>query len=422
MEEILLVAVAIVLVVLWFALKWLVIGVWTAIRSAWNGLTGETARRKKREDDARRAEEECQQRERERQRERRQAKQRQQQRFRTENSTIFAGITYLLSTCRAPVEEMIRAVRAIEGESMEVEPKTQIWTDIGFILASFSKTGGMDGAYIETLWSEVTREIEPPHIDGVPALSHFTNRGVKQLGLIVLLKEYDRLQSTILSSQAASTYLGIVSAVRTRCDGSLSAKIVADEYFRLLSPYIQDEGGSGYATNSSPSTSSPKSVCTKCAKYFAVLGLALGVSEAEVRQKRRAWAEVLHPDQLSSKSDKARDVAEQQLKGINEACDRILTCPCRAKVRSNATEGEPPQAPHHSHQSTSEATAKKTTAHQPSSASSSTEGKEEMRKHGYKVRSEQDLIDAIDGTRRKVDESTRRIQEFVEQLKNRGRP
>jgi hypothetical protein len=296
----------------------------------------------------------------EHERKRRQAEARERGRFRTENSKVFTGIAGLLSTCRAPAVEIMRAARAIEGTDIEVEPKTVIWTDIGFILASFRSTGSADDAYIEKLWEEVTRRIKPPDANIhcffestdttndansdklweefgnifrptdkiAPFLSGVPNRGVKQLRMILVLADYDKVQGTNLSSRAASTYLSIVSAVAAHCDGSLAAKMVADKYAELLGPYIHDNGGNGYAESSTSSVGSQKPVCQKCAKAFGVLGLPLGASKAEVRQKRRAWAEVLHPDQLSSKSEKARDAAELQLKCINEACDQILRCRC----------------------------------------------------------------------------------------------
>jgi hypothetical protein len=281
----------------------------------WNGLTGETARRREREQEARREEGERQQRQRERQRERQQAEARERKRFCTENSEVFAGIADLLSTCREPALEVMSAAGAIEGRDIEMDPKTLVWTDVGFILASFSHVGtSLGDAFIKKLWSELTREIKPPDLDGEPPLSVIKNRGVKQLGMILFLAEYDKQQGTTLSAKAASTYLSIVSAVSNHCEGSVAAKIVAGKYIELLRPYIGEH------------KSNRASLCGICDRAFELIGLSLDASLGDVRQKRRAWAEVLHPDQLGSKSERARDAAEQQLKTINSACDHILRC------------------------------------------------------------------------------------------------
>jgi hypothetical protein len=104
--------------------------------------------------------------------------------------------------------------------------------------------------------------------------------------------------------------------------------MVADEYVRLLRPYIHESGGRGYAGNSdaSGSHSNRKPACEKRNKAFGLLDLSLDALPDDVREKRRAWAEVLHPDQLGSKREGARKAGEEQLKTINSACDHILQC------------------------------------------------------------------------------------------------
>lgn len=325
-----LIAAAIALFLLWLLLTTIWEFLTELVANLWNGLTGETARRKKRQEEARKEEEERQQRQRERQQKRQQAEARKRQRFRAENREVFTGIRNLLSTCAAPAVEIMRAAGAIEGKDFERDPKLVVWLDVGFILASVSRTGsGID--YIDKLWEEVTRAIRPPAVDGLPSLNVVPNRAVEQLGLVFLLAEYDKQRGTILTSKAASTYHSIVSAVYDHCDGSLAAKMVADKYAELLSPYIHESGGNGYAGNSSSSAgsnSNRKSVCRKCIEDYGLLGLPVGASKDEVGQKRRDCADVLHPDKLGGKSERARDAAEQQLKIINAACDRILRCRC----------------------------------------------------------------------------------------------
>ncbi len=333
MGEILLGVLAVVAVVLWLLVKkmWEVMS--EIVADLWNDMTGETARKKIREENARKEEEERQQRQRERQQKRLQAEIAKRQHFRAENRGVFTGIRHLLSTCAPPAVEIMRAAGAIEGEDFERDPKLVVWTDIGFILASFNRTDSAGNAYIETLWEEVTRTIRPPDVDGVPPLSVFENHGVKQLGMVSLLANYDKLQGTTLSSKAASTYLSIVPAVSNHCDGSLAAKIVADTYIELLSPYIHDSGGNRYAGNSSSSAggnSNRKSVCEKCNKAFKLLDLPLGASDKEVKSKKRAFAELLHDDRLGAMSDSARRIAQEQHKNVNEACDHILTCRVRS--------------------------------------------------------------------------------------------
>jgi hypothetical protein len=368
MEEILVVVLGVALYLLWLLLAATCKFIIRIVSSIWNDLTGETARGKIREENARKEEEERKQRERELQRERRQEESRERKRFRTENSEVFAGIADLLSTCAVPVVEILRAEGAIEGKDFELNPKHVVLVDVESILAAFSKSGSTGDAYIATLWQELTRLIEPSDVKGVPPLSGVPNRGVKQLSMVVFLAKYDKQRGTDFTSKAASTYHSIVSAVYGHCAGSLATKMVADRYIELLSPYIHGSGGNGYAGNSSSSASSQsnrKSVCAECVKGYQLLDLPFGASKDEVKQKRDALAQVLHSYHTGGMSKRTRDTAEEQLKSIIAAYSHIRNC------RFSGINGsEPPPAPH---QSTSATTAGDKTGHQPSPASSSDE-------------------------------------------------
>jgi hypothetical protein len=292
LEEVLLIVAGLLLVALWYGIKWSVIGLYCLVTWPWR------AKRQKAEEEERRKHEAASQRNdakrKRNEQEAEEERQRAQREFRDKHKEIFSGISDLLSSCRAPALEIIRAASALNGANAGIDPTVLVWMDVGRILACFSRAVGHTEAYIDRLWSEVTSQIRPHHGDGVPELSRFTDQGVEQLGMIVCLKEYDKRQGTAFSSRAASTYLAIVSAVATHCDGSLAAKLVADEYIRILSPYIRDDGRSGYARNSNGSgnTSARKSVCEKCRAALELLGLPLDTSLGEVRSERRAWVEV----------------------------------------------------------------------------------------------------------------------------------
>jgi hypothetical protein len=330
MEEILLIVFGLALYLVWLLVAAICKFIFRVVANMWNGLTGETARRQIRKEEARKAEEERQQRQRERQRQRQEAEARKRKQFCAENREVFAGIANLLSTCRAPAIEIMRAIGALQGKELEADPKHVIWLDVGYILASVRRTGS-GTEYIDKLWEEVTRAIKPPNVDGLPSLDVVPNRGVEQLGLVSLLAEYDTQRGTDFTSKAASVYRRIVTAVCGHCDGSLAAKMVADKYAELLSPYIHDSGENGNAGRSAStagSHSNRKLVCEKCVKGYQLLDLPVRASEDEVKSKRRALQEVLHPDHLGDRSKRVRDIAEQQLKSINAACDQILGCRC----------------------------------------------------------------------------------------------
>jgi len=132
-----------------------------------------------------------------------------------------------------------------------------------------------------------------------------------------------------LNSHAASTYVAIVSKVSSHCGASLAVKLVTEAYIERLRPHLHGGDGNGQAGRSNSSAGSQpnrKPTCEKCIKAYQLLDPAFGASEDEVKSKRRALAEVLHPDHLGGKSEGARHAAEQQLKSINAACDHVLQC------------------------------------------------------------------------------------------------
>jgi hypothetical protein len=81
--------------------------------------------------------------------------------------------------------------------------------------------------------------------------------------------------------------------------------------------------------------------------YFAVLGLPRSATNEEIRDARRRWAGLIHPDLQRDK-----EFAEERLKRINEACD-VLTDPqrrarwesARAAYEREAAQPSPPQSP-----------------------------------------------------------------------------
>jgi hypothetical protein len=157
-------------------------------------------------------------------------------------------------------------------------------------------------------------------------------------------------------------------------------------------------------------------VCEECNRALSLLDLPLGASSEDVNSKKRAFAELFHDDRLGAMSENARRIAKEQHQSINEACSHILTCPVRTQLRGGINGSEAPQAPH---QSTSETREQEKTEHRPPSASASGEIELARQEHGHKVLTEQERIDALDATRRKVDETTKEIHDFLEQMKGR---
>jgi hypothetical protein len=144
-------------------------------------------------------------------------------------------------------------------------------------------------------------------------------------------------------------------------------------------------------------------------KHYATLGVRSDATPEEVKQAYRDLAKVWHPDRFDGGDTRLKLKAEEQLKVINEAHDRIQRFQLTLK-QDNINGSEPSPA-------SRQTTVGETTEHHPSHATSSDEIKVEMQEHAHKVPTDEELIEAIDATRRRVDASTKRMEEFLEQMK-----
>ena len=190
-------------------------------------------------------------------------------------------------------------------------------------------------------------------------------------------------------------------------------RLFGDDYFNWPDKFKKGSGSSGEAGYAGES-SNRNSVCEKCDKAFGLLDLPLGASNEEVNSKKRAFAELFHDDRLGAMSETARRIANEQHQSVNEACSHILTCSVRAKLKGDIKGSEPPPT---TRQSTRAATAGEKTDHRPAPASASSKSQLSTQENGHKVLTEQERIDALDATRRKVDETTNEIRDFLEHMK-----
>jgi len=109
-------------------------------------------------------------------------------------------------------------------------------------------------------------------------------------------------------------------------------------------PHIKD-GGAGSANYSFGSRNARSAFCEKCASAYRLLDLSHGASREEVKLKKWAFAELFSADRLRTMSEQARQLAEEQHKSINAACDQILRCPDCTRLRDDLNGSEWRPAP-----------------------------------------------------------------------------
>ena len=355
--------------------------------------------------------------------------------FEREHCDTIETIKEFVSSCRQPLEDALRGTSVLSGDTL-VNANEAILMDIYQFSMRLQRANGtycLDAP--EHLLKAICCVVEPKLItasdwemlmcDLYPTLaSQDTASPLRLPGVVSMLATYDGHAGTQLASKAAVTYRTVLLSFAALLNDSIAVKMVVDEYLTVLKPHIKG-GGAGTAESSSTSTASESS--DGISKDYATLGVRSGATPEEVKQAYRDLAKVWHPDRFDGGDTRLKQKAEEQIKAINDAYARIqehqLTLKQVRRVEEVGSQqddingSEPSPAPR---QSTSETTTGQEIEHQPSSASSSDESKEGKQEHGHTVRSEQNLIDAIDATRRRVESTTKEMQKFLEQLKRRN--
>jgi len=245
----------------------------------------------------------------------------------SENAEILDSVAELISSTGSQAAEMMRAAKALKGAELG-STESVVLADISEILVRLANAGGGRLRAAARLFHGLRLRINPRIQDTVAdteeMLSCVTTSGdLTPPGMVLLLDMYDALQGTDFAAKAATTYLSLVSAAATLCGDSLALRLVTEAYAELLRPYLLKSSGDG---NTGQSNCSSRSKCEKCVTGYQVLDLPYGAGADAVKAKKKAFAEFLHPDHLSGKSQRARLAAEEQLKRVNQACDHILQC------------------------------------------------------------------------------------------------
>jgi len=348
--------------------------------------------------------------------------------FEGEHRDTIETMKEFVSLCRQPLEESLRGRSVLSGDTL-VNADEAILMDIWQIWRRLEMADGnfcVDGP--QRLLKALCCVVEPRFItasdwemllcDLYPTLAAQDTASPLGLpGAVSMLTLYDVRAGTQHASKAAATYRTVLTSIAALRNNSFALKMVIDEYLKVLKPYLND-GNAGSASQSY-GVDARKSTCEECANAYRLLDLQLGASDGEVKAKKHAFAELFHADRLAAMSESARRIAQEQHASVNGACDHILRdCRVRERTDSGINGSEPSPAPQ---QSTREATtAEKTTEHQPAPASS--DMSEVVRQENRnKVPTDEELIEAIDATRRRVEASTKRMEEFLEDLKRRRR-
>ena len=107
--------------------------------------------------------------------------------------------------------------------------------------------------------------------------------------------------------------------IRGRIIGAILGYIVG-AYIDSLFVGHADRVANDAGTSSSP----PPRMSSALQEAYVELGVSPSATDAEVQAAYRRLAMLYHPDRVAHLSDEVRNTAEQKLKRLNEARDRIL--------------------------------------------------------------------------------------------------
>lgn len=300
-----------------------------------NLLTGKTRREKEQKEQREQKRRESEQERRQKREERQRKKREEQATFERENSLVLDEMRELVSSCRQPLDDVIRGASVLSGDDL-VNADEAIMMDLYQIWRRLARADGDFFAEApERLYKALCCVVEPKLIrardwddmmcDLYPTFAQQNVASPVALPHAVsMLALYDLHAGTRLASKAALTYRTVLLSMAALRKESIAVKMLVDEYLKVLRPHIPN--GNAREAGSRISGNAEIARCEQCANGYRLLDLPYGAPHGEVNSKRLALSEVLHPDKLGDKSERARLAAEQQLKSINEACSHILQC------------------------------------------------------------------------------------------------
>jgi hypothetical protein len=241
-----------------------------------------------------------------------------------------AGIELIFCEVIRKYGETISEMFNRGGADGRIDPGQMVAAEITTIIKSVAEADeGITQADIalalrlmSCLWpGSIPAEMRPTHREARQLLEKLPILREELLFIsLKTLRQYDEEYGTDSAAELAFCFNTLI-LVEIGGIHDLLKNENAKEITRLCRAIKNIMGGESDVTQSDAAT-----MCAECKEAYSLLDLSAESTSDEVSRKRRAFAEVLHPDQLAGKSDGARRAAEQQMKRINEACDHILCC------------------------------------------------------------------------------------------------
>jgi hypothetical protein len=290
------------------------------IAAVWYGL----ARQQRREREGQRAKEEKESKAKA-QKEARSARERFARELKEDESEFgtladrFAG---LLISAGEMAEEVGKASYIINGEEVqENSSRDAVFVDVSQILAAIAEANGHVSNRVvklgHAIFHKVAQERCADRQETNAAIEHFRTQhdAVSLPYFVSILASCDRSQGTNWAPVAATLYRDLVLTACENFRSSIALRTVADQYVRLLSPYLHQEETASKAASSGIG-------CEECRKYYARLGIPPEASRDAVKQRYRDLCNVWHPDRFEH-NERLRAKATKEFQEMQLAFQHI---------------------------------------------------------------------------------------------------
>jgi uncharacterized membrane protein len=243
-----------------------------------------------------------------------------------EDEMEFGGLAdrfaVLLSSAGEMAEEVGRASYIIKGEEVpEISATDAVFADISQILAAVAEANGNVSIRVVRLGHAVLHKVAHERC----ANRHETKTAIELFRVghnsvslpffVGILANCDISQGTNWSPVAATLYRDLVLTACEHFRSSIALRTVADQYVKLLSPYVQRED------TASPSARSIRP-CEECRQYYARLGIPPKATRDTIRQRYRDLCNVWHPDRFEH-NERLKDKATKEFQEMQRAFQHI---------------------------------------------------------------------------------------------------
>jgi hypothetical protein len=229
----------------------------------------------------------------------------------------------LIEECSEAWDETQRSLRALQGMHDVPSLPESIIVDVLWILRTISEANGSVPERLTNLYRTIVKRIIPHGCkDDFLALQihRFGNYGICEPKLLKILHSTDKIRGRHLAPRVASAYKLLIRAAVKYCGDSFVVTVVQLEYSKLLAPYMPESD----RDESQPDLDSEGSSCADCIESYRLLELPFGAGTEDINRAKRELAKNLHPDVWVDK--RGGQLAEEQLKKVNAACDHLSQC------------------------------------------------------------------------------------------------